>query len=82
MRLSDKHTCSECTQEFRAVADFILAGNDAAAVLSVDENQPAPQLDAAATQELQNLADSDDPMDVDTGNQPAMVNMVIIDGML
>ena len=34
------------------------------------------------TEELQNLAESDDPMDVDTGNQPAMVNMVVIDGIV
>ena len=82
MRLSDKHTCSECTQEHKAVADFLPAANDAAAVLGVGENQPVPQLDAAATEELQNLAESDDPMDVDTGNQPAMVNMVVIDGIV
>ena len=82
MRLSDKHTCSECTQERKAVAYFLPAANDAAAVLGVDENQPVPQLDAAATEELQNLAESDDPMDVDTGNQPAMVNMVVIDGIV
>ena len=29
-----------------------------------------------------NLAESDDPMDVDMGNQPAMVNMVVIDGIV
>ena len=82
MRLSDKHTCSECTQERKAVADFLPAVNDAAAVLGVDENQAVPQLDAAANEELQNLAESDDPMDVDMGNQPAMVNMVVIDGIV
>ena len=82
MRLSDKHTCSECTQERKAVADFLPAANDAAAVLGVDENQAVPQLDAAAAEELQNLVESDDPMDVDTGNQPAMVNMVVIDGIV
>jgi hypothetical protein len=38
MRLSDKHACSECTQECKAVADFLPAANDAAAVLGVDEN--------------------------------------------
>ena len=82
MRLSDKHTCSECTQEHKEVADFLPAVNDAAAVLGVDENQAVPQLDAAANEELQNLAESDDPMDVDMGNQPAMVNMVVIDGIV
>ena len=67
MRLSDKHTCSECTQECKAVADFLPAANDA------DENQAVPQLAAAGAEELKNLAESDDPMDVDIGNQPAMV---------
>jgi len=70
MRLSDKHTCSECTQECKAVADFLPAANDASAV---------PQLAAA---EQQNLAESDDLMDVDIGNQPAMVNMVVMDGII
>ena len=43
MRLADKHTCSECTQQRKAVSDFLPATNDAAAVLGVDENQAAPQ---------------------------------------
>jgi len=47
MKLSDKHTCSECTQEHKAVANFLPAANDAAAVLGVDENQAVPQLAAA-----------------------------------
>jgi hypothetical protein len=38
MRLSDKHTCTECTQERKAVGDFLPAANNAAAVLGVDEN--------------------------------------------
>ena len=72
MRLSDKHTCPECTQECKTVADFIPAANDAAAVLGVDENQEVPQLAApAATEEQQDLEEPDDPMDVDNGNQPA-----------
>jgi hypothetical protein len=82
MRLSDKHTCTECTQERKAVADFLPAANNAAAVLGVDENQAVPELAAAAAEELQNLAESDDPMDVDIGNQPAMVNMVVMDGIV
>jgi len=81
MRLSDKHTCSECTQECKAVANFLPAANDAAAVLGVEENQAVPQF-AAAAEEQQNLAESDDLMDVDIGNQPAMVNMVVMDGIV
>ncbi|EDR13485.1 uncharacterized protein LACBIDRAFT_308467 [Laccaria bicolor S238N-H82] len=45
MRLSDKHTCSECTQECKAVADFLPAPNDAAAVLGVEENQDGTRPD-------------------------------------
>ncbi len=38
IRLSDKHTCLECTQEHKSVADFIPTANDPAAVLGVDKN--------------------------------------------
>lgn len=38
IRLADKHTCSECTQEYKSVADWLPPVNDAAAVLGVDEN--------------------------------------------
>ena len=88
MRLSDKHTCSECTQERKAVADFIPAANDAAAVLGVDENRDVPQLAAAdATEQVQNLVESDVPMDVDIENvdirnETAVVNMVVMDGIV
>jgi uncharacterized HAD superfamily protein len=38
IRIADKHECSECTQEYKAVADWLPAANDAAAVLVIDEN--------------------------------------------
>ena len=61
MRLSDKHTCSECTQEHKEVADFLPAVNDAAAVLGVDENQAVPQLDAAANEEWMLIWENNQP---------------------
>ena len=52
IRLSDKHTCSECTQEHKSVADFTPTANDPVAVLGVDENQTVPQLAATSTAAL------------------------------
>ena len=84
IRLSDKHTCPECTQEHKSVADFTPTANDPAAVLGVDENRTVPQLAATSTAAsvLQSVED-DDHMDVDaTKKQSAMVKMIIMDGIV
>jgi hypothetical protein len=82
IRLSDKHTCSECTQEHKSVADFLPAADDPAAVLGVDENRDVPQLVAAAASAMENFREPDDHMDIDVEAQRSMVKMVIMDGIV
>ena len=44
IRLSDGHACSECTQDYKAIADWVPQNNDPAALLGVDDNGPVPAL--------------------------------------
>ena len=44
IRLSDGHACSECTQDYKATADYAPQNNDPAALLSVDNDEPVPAL--------------------------------------
>ena len=85
IRLADKHACSECTQEYKAVADWIPAANDAAAVLGVDENRDVPALNAdvprAETRDSPGPTE-DDAMDVDVENKRGVVKMVVMDGIV
>ena len=60
IRLSDRHTCSECTQEHKSVADFLPHVHNPAAVLGVDENQDIPQLVPAAALAVPNVTEPED----------------------
>jgi len=44
IRLSNGHACSECTQDYKATANFVPQNNDPAALLGVDENRIVPAL--------------------------------------
>ena len=44
IRLSDGHACSECTQDYKATADYAPQNNDPAALLGVDNDGPVPAL--------------------------------------
>ena len=83
IRIADKHECSECTQEYKAVADWLPAANDAAAVLGVDENRVVPSLDhdvpRGATRNSPGPAE-DDTMDVD--GEKKVVKMVVMDSIV
>ena len=87
------HSCTECTQPFKEVADHI-TGDDPAAVLGIDENRAVPlpnnpddvvraQEDAAqarAQAEVALMRDDDDVvMDVDNED---VVKMVVLDGIV
>ena len=85
IRVADQHTCSECTQKYKAKADLII-NEDPAAIVGVDENQRVPHL-AEDHNPLQISAeDTDTPMrspsadDVDVDHAP--VKMVIVDGIV
>jgi hypothetical protein len=85
IRASDQHTCSECTQEYKAKADLII-NEDPAAIVGVDENQRVPQL----ADEHVPLEISDENTDTHMNSPPAddmdvdraPVKMVVVDGIV
>ena len=85
IRAADQHTCSECTQEYKAKADLII-NEDPAAIVGVDENQRVPQLTeehsllqiSAEDTVTSTRSPSADDMDVDH----APVKMVVLDGIV
>jgi len=44
IRLSNGHACLECTQDYKATANYVPQNNDPAALLGVDENRIVPAL--------------------------------------
>ena len=83
VRCADGHTCEECTQTYKAAADFIDEVEDPAALVGVDENQAIP----AFTGERETLDIDcnglDDRMDVDKSpNVKASVHMIVMDGIV
>jgi len=83
IRLSDRHTCSECTQEHKSVADFLPRVHDPAAVLGVDENWDISQLVPAAALAVPNVTEPEDHMNVDIEDEKkTMVTMVIMNSIV
>jgi hypothetical protein len=85
IRIADKHACSECTQEYKSVADWLPVVNDAAAVLGVDENRAVPPLindDPRGETRNSPGPTEDDTMDVDVDGEKKVVKMVVMDGIV
>ena len=79
IRLSDGHACSECTQEYKATADYMPQNNDPAAVLGVDNDRPVPALENSnsAVPNIPNPAPNPPPA---TTHTP--VKMVVMDSII
>ena len=89
IRAADQHTCSECTQEYKAKADLII-NEDPAAIVGMDENQRVPQLTeehnplqiSAEDTVASIISPSANDMDVDHDVDHAPVKMVVLDGIV
>ena len=79
IRLSDGHACSECTQDYKATADYIPQNNDPAAILGVDNDGPVPAL-AKEIPNLANIPNLTPNTGPTTVNSP--VKMVVMDGII
>lgn len=95
IRSADKHSCTECTHQYKKTAD-IITGEDPAAIVGIDENNPVPNLmgvdagravrDAAVAQ--RNAEDAQDAMDIDQSSDEssdensAPVKLVVLDGIV
>jgi hypothetical protein len=91
IRSADGHTCSECTHEYRRVADVIVQDDDAAALVGVDENHHIPVYIGEDDPQMimEHVGDEavDDPMEVDEAGDDdeavhSPVQMVILDGIV
>ncbi|KDQ25339.1 hypothetical protein PLEOSDRAFT_1046294 [Pleurotus ostreatus PC15] len=89
------HSCSECTHEYKNVADTIpRQATDPAGVVGVDENSAVPEYSGPGIEQhhhAQDDDDDDDAMDVDStssnlGNSDSgeveLVKMVVMDGIV
>ena len=83
IRASDKHSCSECTQKYKATSD-IDNGADPAAVVGVDENRTVPPFeDPNSETNAQNIAQAENtPVDHNIDDEPAPVKMIVMDGIV
>jgi len=83
IRATDQHSCSECTQKYKATSD-IDNGADPAAVVGVDENRTVPSLQNSNSEpNAQNIAQAENtPVDHNMDNEPAPVKMIVIDGIV
>ena len=85
IQAADQYSCSECTQDYKAKADFII-NEDPAAIVGVDENQRVPQLAeehnplpvSAVKTDTSMISPSPDNMDVDHAPE----KMVVMDGIV
>jgi hypothetical protein len=79
IRLSNGHACSECTQNYKAIADYAPQNNDPAALLGLDDDRPVPALIGADTNPtiLPNQPTNAPPP---ATNSP--VKMIVIDGIV
>ena len=79
IRLSDGHACSECTQDYKAVADYAPQNNDLAAVLGVDNNGPVPAL-VDGNPNIPNIPNQ--PLNAGSTVTQSPVKMVVMDGIV
>jgi len=80
IRAADKHTCAECTQDYKRTSEVVF--NNPAAVFGIDASDDnIPELDNSDSEIELELSDSssDDEMD-DTVART--VNMVVLDGVV
>ena len=79
IRLSNGHACSECTQDYKATANFVPQNNDPAALLGVDENRIVPAL---ANENAEIAIVPDETMNAIPPIADAPVKMVVMDGVV
>jgi len=79
IRLSDRHTCSECTQDYKAIADWVPQNNDPAALLGVDDNGPVLAL-AHENLDVPNIPIQAPNASPNATQSP--VKMVVMDGII
>jgi hypothetical protein len=79
IRLSDGHACSECTQDYKAIADWVPQNNDPAALLGVDDNGPVPAL-AHGNLDVPNIPIQAPNAGPNATQSP--VKMVVMDGIV
>ena len=89
VRSAKNNFCSECTHDYKNIAD-IITGNDPAGLVGVDENHNVPVLtgedaDLAAQDAAQARLDVENAIDIDQTPSPSeatSVELVVMDGVV
>ena len=89
VRSAENNFCSECTHDYKNIAD-IITGNDPAGLVGVDENHNVPVLtgedaDLAAQDAAQARLDVENAIDIDQTPSPSeatSVELVVMDGVV
>jgi CxC6 like cysteine cluster associated with KDZ transposases len=80
IRAADQHSCTECTQKYKATSD-IDNGGDPAAVVGVDENQTVPPL-ANSDSSTPNIVPRENIQIAGVDNEPAFIKLIVMDGIM
>ena len=82
IRAADQHSCTQCTQKYKATSD-IDVGADPAAVAGVDKNQAVPpMLHPNSESSTSNLVPRENMQNELTENESAEVKLVVMDGIV
>ena len=82
IRAANQHSCTQCTQKYKATSDININA-DSAAVAGVDDNQAVPlmvQLNPESS--TSNLVPREDVQTDVMENEPAVVKLVVMDGIV
>ena len=79
IRLSNGHACPECTQDYKATANYVPRNNDPAALLGVDDDRIVPAL---AGDSSRNVNEPDEPMPAIPTVANSPVKMIVMDGIV
>jgi hypothetical protein len=84
IRPSDGHACLECTQDYKATADYIAQNDDPAALLGIDGDGPVPALADPPLPDMNpgnaNVPNQEPNASSATSNSP--VKMIVMDGIV
>ena len=80
IRAADQHSCTECTQKYKATSDIDNDG-DPAAVVGVDENRTVPPL-ANSDSSTPNIVPRENIQIAGVDNEPAFVKLIVMDGIV
>ena len=82
IRAANQHPCTQCTQKYKATSDITINANPAD-VAGVDDNQAVPPMvHSNPESSTSNLVSREDVQTDVMENEPAVVKLVVMDGIV